>query len=300
MLNINQINLYLESIEAKIEAREKEKQLLLSRDIPFSERVFLVDSREQCRYYFNKSYVKCLSEGDYSLDKFEGIIAVERKSLEDLVQTLIRGRERFENELQRLATYEARCVVVESTFSALLAGNYVSQALPQSIVGLMMSASCRFNIPFFFLDNFALSNRFTQKYLLCFARKKENNYHFPAPARPLELRLEDTVLSYSLSDFIKEITINKIDFKFYINQLKAYKSSAIVLQCNYSDVINKIVNNSNIEDVVMSLIVDHGINVYFMQDENTAKRWIESHLKRYRPSPPPKEKKKRSAKKGSV
>jgi DNA excision repair protein ERCC-4 len=279
----NQILNYLKELQAKADTREIEKSLSLSRVIPPSEYTILVDSREQQKYFFTKSYTTCLSEGDYSIDKYQGLVAIERKSLDDLVQTLIYNKERFHNELERLTTYEAKCVVVESSFQDLLLGKYVSKALSQSVIGLMMSCSYNYNIPFFFLDSFQDSNRFVLKYLLCFARKKENNYCFPAPKKPLELRLEDTVLSYSLSDFIKEVTTNKIDFKYYINQLKAYKSAAIVLQCNYSDVINKTVNNTNIEDVIISLILDHGISVYFMESKEISQLWIKSHLKRYLP-----------------
>jgi DNA excision repair protein ERCC-4 len=306
-LDLQNLSNLLTDLQAKAVEREKQKLSHFALSSPIhkpSSRIIITDSREVagCRYLFPgyQNHVTKLNSGDYSISPYENLVSIERKEINDLVNTLIRGKERFQNELERLQNYENKCVVIEANYSDILASNYISQTLPQSVLGLIHSASYHNSIPFFFLSDFQAANRFTLKYLLCFARKKENNYNFPVPAKPLELRLEDTVLSYSLPDFIKEITVNKLDFKYYVNQLKAYKSSAIVLQCNYLDVINKIVNNSNIEDVVMSLIVDHGINVYFMQDENTAKRWIESHLKRYRPSPPPKEKKKRSAKKGSV
>jgi len=48
-------------------------------------------------------------------------------------------------------------------------------------------------------------------------------------------------------------------------------------------VINKIVNNTNIEDVIISLIVDHGISVYFLESLELSRKWIDGWLKRFRP-----------------
>lgn len=278
-LDLQNLSNLLSDLQERAAEREKERGSFLSRSLPLSERIFLVDTRESNPYYFHKSYRKCLSEGDYSLDGYEGLAVIERKEKNDLINTLIRGKERFQNELQRLQKYEAKCVLVECPYSDLLAGNYTSQILPQSAVGLLHSASYHNSIPFYFVDNFEMANRYTQKYLLCYARKKENNYSFPAPKRAIELRLEDTVLSYSLSSFIKEITVNKVDFRYYINQLKSYPSSAILLECSYSDVVK----DSNTENVIFSLIIDHGINVYFMETKEIANKWKESHLKRFRP-----------------
>ena len=56
---------------------------------------------------------RALPAGDYSLEGRETEFAVERKSLADFVQTVIRDRERFRKELLRLKTYRRACVVIE-------------------------------------------------------------------------------------------------------------------------------------------------------------------------------------------
>ena len=93
----------------------------------------IVDTREQAPYQFtgfrtNASArggkrdlvipVQCrgLPTGDYSILGFESLVAVERKSLEDLYGTLGGGRERFSRELERLAAMNRALVVVEATW----------------------------------------------------------------------------------------------------------------------------------------------------------------------------------------
>ena len=47
-------------------------------------------------------------------------MAVERKSLEDVVSTVIRSRKRFTRALRRLSEYDAACVVVEADLQDVL------------------------------------------------------------------------------------------------------------------------------------------------------------------------------------
>jgi ERCC4-type nuclease len=65
---------------------------------------------------------RALPAGDYSIEGLEDSVAVERKTLEDFVSTVIRSRKRFTRELQRLAGYEAACIVVEADLSDILGG----------------------------------------------------------------------------------------------------------------------------------------------------------------------------------
>ena len=59
----------------------------------------VVDTREQEPYHFDPESVtatrRALPAGDYSLERWEDQVAVERKTLEDLVGTVIRSRKRF-------------------------------------------------------------------------------------------------------------------------------------------------------------------------------------------------------------
>jgi hypothetical protein len=63
---------------------------------------------------------RALPSGDYSLDGCESSIAVERKSLTDLFNTLGQGRGRFQRELERLAAMPAAHVVIEASWTGIL------------------------------------------------------------------------------------------------------------------------------------------------------------------------------------
>ena len=87
----------------------------------------LIDSREQNPHTFQGYEVEvesaALPVGDYSLPGFTDIVAIERKSLEDMVSCLMgSNRERFERELARARHYELFTVVVEAPLSGCIPG----------------------------------------------------------------------------------------------------------------------------------------------------------------------------------
>ncbi|MDD3685119.1 MAG: ERCC4 domain-containing protein, partial [Desulfovibrio desulfuricans] len=90
----------------------------------------LVDSREQKPFTFEHERYDvqiqpgALTVGDYSLRGLEDKVAVERKSLPDLVQCFGRERERFERELQRGAALDAFAVVIEAGWTDLSGGHF--------------------------------------------------------------------------------------------------------------------------------------------------------------------------------
>lgn len=130
------------------------------------------DSREQQPYVFSvPSIRKRLEAGDYSIEGFEDSVAVERKTLEDFVSTVIRQRKRFYRELQRLEEYEAACVVVESDLRDVLTGRYRSGAHPNAILGTVISIVVDFQIPVFFCSDRQVACRFVEEFLLRFHRK---------------------------------------------------------------------------------------------------------------------------------
>ncbi len=137
--------------------------------------VIVIDTREQEAYSFSEERAavvrRVLPAGDYSLAGFEDRIAVERKSLEDFVGTVIRGRERFRRELKRLQDYEAACIVVEADLASLLAGRYRAGVHPNAVVGAAMSIIVDYGIPVFFCSDRPTACVFTEAYLLRYHRK---------------------------------------------------------------------------------------------------------------------------------
>ena len=86
--------------------------------------VITTDTREQLFLDFTKfrgvSAVRgTLKTGDYSIQGYEDQITFERKSVQDLVGTLCRGRERFERELERMLTFKEKYLLIEHSPSVL-------------------------------------------------------------------------------------------------------------------------------------------------------------------------------------
>ena len=78
------------------------------------ELIILVDSREQLPYSFScPSVVGTVPTGDYSVPGCEHLVAVERKSLPDLCQSITRERVRFEKELARSRQIPTFHLIVE-------------------------------------------------------------------------------------------------------------------------------------------------------------------------------------------
>lgn len=97
------------------------------------------DSREQDPFSFSgKTYEGTtvvqgsLMTGDYSVKGLETRVAVERKSLPDLVHCLGPDRERFVRELERAKALDAFAVVVEAGWQELAQGQYRSRMLPKA------------------------------------------------------------------------------------------------------------------------------------------------------------------------
>lgn len=105
----------------------------------------VVDSRERKPYEFdgyNQVLEKTLETGDYTLDGFEDVFAVERKTLDDLAKSLGADRDRFENEIRRAQAFHEFAVVIEAPREHVYAfagtGNsphYYSGIYPNSIIG---------------------------------------------------------------------------------------------------------------------------------------------------------------------
>lgn len=137
--------------------------------------VVVVDTREKEPYSFDPDRIevirRALPAGDYSLQGMESLVAVERKSLDDFVQTVIRSRERFRKELLALQTLASTCVVVEAGFQDVISGLYSSDAHPNSVIGSALSIIVDYNIPVFFCSNRQAARLFVEEYLLKFHRK---------------------------------------------------------------------------------------------------------------------------------
>ena len=131
---------------------------------------FIIDTREQEPYSFDPRLVKAvrraLPAGDYSVDRIEACVAVERKTLDDFVSTVIHSRERFRAELRKLGAYRAACVVVEAGITDILQRRYRGEAHPNAVLGNALSIILDYGVPVFFCANRQAACHFVQAYLL--------------------------------------------------------------------------------------------------------------------------------------
>lgn len=130
----------------------------------------IIDTREQEPYSFDSRLAaavrRALPAGDYSVQGLEGRVAVERKTLDDFVSTVIHARQRFLDELRKLAEYTAACVVVEAGVADVLLRHYRGDAHPNAVLGNALSIILDFRVPVFFCGNRQAACQFVQAYLL--------------------------------------------------------------------------------------------------------------------------------------
>lgn len=130
----------------------------------------IIDTREQEPYSFDPRLAaavrRALPAGDYSVAGLDGIVAVERKTLDDFVSTVIHSRRRFREELRKLAGYRAACVVVEAGISDVLLKHYRGESHPNAVLGNTLSIILDYRVPVFFCTNRQAACHFVQAYLL--------------------------------------------------------------------------------------------------------------------------------------
>lgn len=96
----------------------------------------VIDTREQRPYQIDDAIRAKLDAGDYSVEGYESRIAIERKSLDDWIGTILRNRERFARELARLSAYDFAAVVVEGTVADIAYGLYKSEIKPSALIAM--------------------------------------------------------------------------------------------------------------------------------------------------------------------
>ena len=112
----------------------------------------------------------------------EETIAVERKTLDDFVGTVMLARGRFYRELRRLQRYTRACVVVEANLSDAMAGRYRCDAHPNAILGSALAIAVDFGIPIYFCSSRQVACRFVEGYVLRAAERRQH-WHARLPDR---------------------------------------------------------------------------------------------------------------------
>ena len=130
----------------------------------------IVDSREKLPYEFVTSKQASLSAGDYSIEGLEQIIAIERKTKNDMYTTIGQHRDRFIRELEKLSKYQYSAIVIESTLKGFTVQPEYSRLHPNSAMASLIAWSIRYNIHLHFAGDRELGNTLTTELLNRFWR----------------------------------------------------------------------------------------------------------------------------------
>ncbi len=105
--------------------------------------IIVVDDREKRPLHFPPEFPteeRRLDAGDYTVKGLEDLIAIERKSLADLLHSISHDRERFVRELRKLRSYQFSAIVVEdASWDDLLMGQWAEQVTPNQVIGSLLS-----------------------------------------------------------------------------------------------------------------------------------------------------------------
>lgn len=132
-----------------------------------------MDTAEQAPLHFRREVVRrSLDTGDYSLEGYEGVICVERKSLSDLVKSVVTDWLRFSKCCRRMACMDVAAIIVEAPVSALMHRQYVGDINPHSVRGKLNAIHLDFGVPTMFLDNREIAAEWVENLFEQFERRQ--------------------------------------------------------------------------------------------------------------------------------
>jgi len=130
--------------------------------------IVLIDTREKLPFQFGDDVdtVKTkLEVGDYSIKGLEHLVSIERKSLDDFINSTIHNKRRFTQNLMDLTRMEHKAIVVEASLRDVFMHRYKSKTHHQVVFGMVAAISSRWKIPVFFWENHAYAQMMVEKYL---------------------------------------------------------------------------------------------------------------------------------------
>jgi ERCC4-type nuclease len=142
-------------------------------DLAPEDLVAIVDSREQQPLDLAplRSRIGTLATGDYSLRGLENVIAIERKSLSDLLLCVGQERDRFHREVLRLLAYPVRALVVEATWAELERGAWRSKVKNTAALGTVLNWVAM-GLPVIMAADHARAGRYVSRLLFLAARRR--------------------------------------------------------------------------------------------------------------------------------
>ncbi|MHC4399222.1 MAG: ERCC4 domain-containing protein [Planctomycetota bacterium] len=135
--------------------------------------IAVIDTREQVPLDLAPLQTESgmLTTGDYSIRGLEHVVAVERKSLPDLLSCVGVERARFDKEIKRLLAFPTRALVVEATWPDLERGEWRSKVTPQAAVGSALGWVAM-GLPVIMAGDHERAGRYVARLLFLTARRR--------------------------------------------------------------------------------------------------------------------------------
>jgi ERCC4-type nuclease len=134
----------------------------------YSDFTIIQDSREQTPWTFSPDQqviVAKLDAGDYSIVGLEGVVSIERKTLDDYCNTVIGRKARFNRELYKLITYKYRMIMVEAKIQEIREHKYTCNTNPTAILGRTRAIRWYKKVPIVFCGNRQIAQVLAEKWL---------------------------------------------------------------------------------------------------------------------------------------
>ncbi len=140
----------------------KRNEHSITRKIP--KPVVLIDTREKAPFDFARfpnwisdQKKQKLNVGDYSIEGMEKLLVIERKTLTDLITTLMQQRSRFFKMCQQMTDYRWRTLIVEASYEDIKSPygeDYNILAHPNAVSGTLDAIEARFGIPVIYASSY--------------------------------------------------------------------------------------------------------------------------------------------------
>ncbi len=128
----------------------------ITRQVP--KPIVLVDTREKYPFDFSRfpnwiaaSKKEALKAGDYSVEGMENLLILERKTLTDLITTVIQERVRFFTQCEKMSKYRWKALLIEASYEDIKTpydeDEYNTRAHPNAVSGTLDALEARYGIP---------------------------------------------------------------------------------------------------------------------------------------------------------
>ena len=160
--------------------------------------IILVDTREQHPLAFPgfETERTTLASGDYSVicdgKDMRDVVAIERKSISDLLNCVGQDRTRFEREMYRLAEIPYRALVIEDSMLELAIASRDTQMTVKQVFSSTLAWVFKYQLPVLFCSGRHYAAATVRTLLLHGARYAQEDTHL-RPVNGLERRLRDAL-----------------------------------------------------------------------------------------------------------